>query len=86
MMKFRLCLFFMLLQLTVFGQNVSLSIEEQPIHSVFQILENEYLEFKQDYIFNSPSMASSIVLGRNSNGWINWKNKEGKTLDELKRQ
>lgn len=42
--------------------------------------------FSRDQIFNSPSYASNVVLGRQSNGWIEWKNSEGKTLDELKRQ
>lgn len=42
--------------------------------------------FQQDYIFNSPSAASATILGRSSNGWMSWKDKEGKTLDELKRK
>ncbi|RPF54429.1 GIY-YIG nuclease family protein [Aquisalibacillus elongatus] len=42
--------------------------------------------FYEDYQFTSPSLAASIVLGRNQNGWIAWKNKAGKTLDEIKRQ
>lgn len=37
-------------------------------------------------MFTSPSQATSIVLGRNANGWIEWKNVEGKTLDYLKRK
>ncbi|SKA70893.1 GIY-YIG nuclease family protein [Desulfobaculum bizertense] len=39
--------------------------------------------FADDYLFSSPSTASSIVLGRNSNGRTSWRNKEGKTLKEL---
>ncbi|MDA0772040.1 MAG: GIY-YIG nuclease family protein [Cyanobacteria bacterium] len=52
------------------------------------ILENrdDGLYFARDQIFNSPSYASNVILGRSSNGWIEWKNSEGKTLDELKRQ
>lgn len=51
-----------------------------------QILKDngEVLIFDSDYIFNSPSAAA--VLGRRANGWIEWKNKKGKTLDELKRK
>jgi hypothetical protein len=49
-------------------------------------LSNEHLIFEQDYIFNSPSAAAAALLGRNANGWTKWKNKEGKTLDELKRK
>ena len=47
---------------------------------------NDIYELKIDYIFTSPSAASDFVLGRASNGWIEWKYEDGKTLDEVKRQ
>ncbi len=49
-------------------------------------LDNDLYVFTQDYIFSSPSSASDIILARSSNGWIEWKYKNGKTLDEVKRQ
>lgn len=48
--------------------------------------KEDFYEFAQDYVFNSPSTAGGVVLGRSTNGWTKWKNKEGKTLDELKRK
>lgn len=42
-------------------------------------------EFMEDYVFNSPSTAGGVILGRSTNGWTEWKNKEGLTLDILKR-
>lgn len=36
--------------------------------------------------FTTPSGASSFVLGGNTNGWTEWKNKGGKTLDEIYRK
>lgn len=36
--------------------------------------------------FNSPSGASDFVLGGSTNGWVEWKDKDGKTLDELYRK
>ena len=33
--------------------------------------------------FKSPSGASDFVLGGSTNGWVEWKDKTGKTLDEL---
>ena len=36
--------------------------------------------------FNTPSGASDFVLGGSTNGWTEWKNSEGKTLDELFRK
>mgnify|MGYP004578350495 FL=1 len=36
--------------------------------------------------FTSPSSAAMFVLGGSSNGWVEWKDKDGKTLDELYRK
>lgn len=36
--------------------------------------------------FNTPSGASDFVLGGSTNGWIEWKNSEQKTLDEIYRK
>lgn len=41
------------------------------------------LQFSQDYVFSSPSMAGKVVLGRSVNGRTMWKNKVGKTLKEI---
>lgn len=49
-------------------------------------LENGAYLFQRDVLFRSPSGASDVVLGRSSNGWLEWKDPTGKTLDELKRQ
>ena len=38
--------------------------------------------FLKDIIFSSPSTAAAMVLGRNSNGLTQWKNRDGKTLKE----
>jgi hypothetical protein len=43
----------------------------------------EYFEFSDDYIFSSPSTAAVIVMGRNANGLLEWKLKDGKTLKEF---
>ncbi len=42
--------------------------------------------FQQGYIFNSSSTTGGVVLGRSTNGWTKWKNKDAKSLDELKRK
>ena len=49
------------------------------------IEKNGNLIFNEDYIFNSPSTAGGVVLGRSTNGWTQWKDKKGVTLDKLKR-
>lgn len=40
-------------------------------------------EFIKDYLCSSPSMAGVIVLGRNCNGYREWKSKGGKTLKDI---
>jgi len=69
------------------------SCHEYLINLRNKLIQNEILidkgdsyEFSQDYVFNSPSTAGGVILGRSTNGWTKWKNKEGKTLDELKRK
>ncbi len=49
------------------------------------VVDGTSLRFTRDVICSSPSGASSIVLGRNSNGWVMWKDQRGRTIDELYR-
>lgn len=50
-----------------------------------KILEDkgEFFEFVEDTIFSSPSAASNMILGRNSNGLTEWVTEDGKTLKEV---
>lgn len=45
----------------------------------------EYFEVIQKMIFSSLSTAAGFVMGRTANGWTNWKNMDGKTIDEVER-
>ena len=49
------------------------------------LIDNKYI-LKTTLTFNSPSGASDFVIGGSTNGWIEWKDKDGKTLDELYRK
>ena len=49
-------------------------------------LDNGDYKLLDDEIFSSPSYAAGFVLGNSVNGWISWKNKDKKTLDEIKRK
>lgn len=44
----------------------------------------EYYQFVEDYIFSSPSSASKFILGRSSNGLVDWKTYEGEILGNYK--
>lgn len=37
----------------------------------------------QDYVFNSPSTAAGVLLGRSANGRVEWKDASGRTLKEI---
>lgn len=39
--------------------------------------------FAQDYVFSSPSVAATFVLGMSSNGRTKWRDAHGRTLKEL---
>ena len=40
------------------------------------------LRFTKSYVFNSPSTAAGVVLGRSANGRIEWKDQTGATLKQ----
>ena len=46
-------------------------------------LEDGLYVLKKDYTFASPSTTSSVVLGRSSNGWTDWKDKQGRSLNTV---
>jgi len=48
--------------------------------------ENDHLVFSEDYLFNSPSIAAAVVLARSANGWTEWRDNSGETLDKRFRQ
>jgi hypothetical protein len=47
------------------------------------VAAGDKLKFTQDFAFNSPSLAAAVVLGRSSNGRLDWKDENGKTLREF---
>ncbi len=49
-------------------------------------VDDKYTELENDKIFQTPSGASRYVVGMSSNGWIDWKSSEGKTMDEIFRR
>lgn len=51
------------------------------------LIENgDKLEFAEDAIFSSPSAASNMVLGRNSNGFTEWVTESGKTFRQIQEE
>lgn len=63
------------------------AIREQMVKDgEFEIIDDDLMKLTKDRIFPSPSQAAAVMLGRNSNGWIEWKYPDGRTLDEVKRK
>jgi len=47
--------------------------------------EDGFWELQQDYVLSIPSTAASYCSGRSTNGWEQWVNDAGQSLDELYR-
>lgn len=45
--------------------------------------QDDAYRFAQDYVFDSPSTAASVVLGRSANGRLEWKDSRGRPLKVL---
>ncbi len=65
----------------IFTDNVFIVLKGSKIKE-----NNSIIELKEDKTFKTPSAASGYVVNNSSNGWIDWKNKEGKTLNEIARK
>jgi len=46
----------------------------------------DHLEFTQNCTFGSPSLAAMVVLGRAANGWIEWRDEQGRNLGQLRQR
>lgn len=58
-----------------------------------KIMLQEYTKANEDKLimssdktFSSASTAASFCLGRSANGWTEWKDKDGNTLDSVYRK
>jgi len=73
------------------ASNISKAVKEKNQKIIEKLLANDYLEksenglyvFIKDYIFNSPSAASDIILGNSTSGWKKWKTESDKTLEKV---
>lgn len=53
------------------------------VETKIMVEDGDKLVFTEDAVFNSPSAASNMILGRNSNGFTEWVNQNGKTFKEV---
>lgn len=74
------------------GNKGSESVEKRNKRIIEELLENNLVEkdgnkyiLKENYKVSSPSAAASLILGRNANGWKEWKTFDGKLLNEFRK-
>lgn len=46
--------------------------------------DGDRMVFQKDHLFSSPSSAAHVLMGRASNGWMDWRNAKGEPLDLLR--
>jgi len=57
-------------------------LRDQLVNNGVLVEDGPSLVFTSDYDFNSPSAAAAVVLGRSANGLLEWRDENGKTLDQ----
>lgn len=60
-----------------------INMRRKLVETKIMVESGDKLIFAEDAVFNSPSAASNMVLGRNSNGFTEWINKKGLTFKEV---
>jgi hypothetical protein len=58
-------------------------LREKLVQQGILVPEEAGLRVSQDYVFNSPSTAAGVLLGRAANGRTEWRDATGRTLKEL---
>jgi len=59
------------------------NLRRKLVETKILIESGDKLIFSEDTVFDSPSAASNMVLGRNSNGFTEWVNSNGHTFKEV---
>lgn len=66
-----------------YGQLVA---ERERIFQKFGNDNGDTITLTENVPFNSPNLAGHFATGNSVNAWVTWKNKDGKTMDELIRK
>lgn len=74
--------------------NTSKAVTDRNQKIIKKLIENGYVHetnnssliFLKDYVFNTPSAASDIVLGNSTSGWKKWKTENNLTLENVYRE
>ena len=66
-------------------KNILLLRQNLLSNQVLISIDDDTYKLTENQLFKSPSSAGQMVTGRASNGWTDWKNAEGQTLDSIYR-
>jgi hypothetical protein len=58
-------------------------LREKLLQQGILVADEQGLRLTQDYVFNSPSTAAGVLLGRAANGRTEWRDASGRSLKEL---
>ncbi len=59
-------------------------VREQLQEQSVIVVDKDRIRFTRNHLFQSPSGAAACVTGRTANGWVEWKDQDGRTLGERK--
>lgn len=59
-----------------------LKVREELIKTGKAVLVNENYQLSEDFVFNSPSQAASVLLGKSANGLTEWRIESGVNLKD----
>jgi hypothetical protein len=59
------------------------TMRESLIERGIIVPDGDSYKLVQDYTFDSPSTAAGVLLGRSSNGRVEWKDETGRTLKQI---
>ena len=68
------------------GSKPNLIQSREAFIAAFCTRSEKGIVLNEDYTFPSPSAAALICIGGNANGWLEWIDIDGKTLDEVYRK
>lgn len=76
---------FVVLKTSIIAEGISQHMSLTNINLAEELRKNGIIvnnQFMQDYRFTSSSAAACIILGRSANGRIEWKDDEGRTINQ----
>ena len=58
-------------------------LREEFLINNYTVIDDDFISTTKDFTFNSPSGAACFAICSSANGWTEWKDEKGKTLDEV---